>query len=193
MAQTPPPDRPTSSDAARSGLPRGRPVDSKEVHQLYQELRQIARRERRVIPSATLNTTALVHEVWMRLSSSHDHAFNDRRHFLGTAAVAMRRLVVDYARHRTSQKRGGGIVHVELGDPEAAESATLAQILDIDRALADLESVDPGLRRLVELRFFGGLTGEEAAEVLEVSPRTVAREWIKARALMKLALAPPED
>lgn len=165
-----------------------RPVDAEQVRQMYEELRRIARRERRRLPSATLNTTALVHEAWLRMSPE-DTPYESRRHFLGTAAVAMRRLVVDYARSRAALKRGGDVVHVELGDPGENHAVSLDRILDIDRVLDELQKVDPGLPRLVELRFFGGLTCEEAADVLEISPRTAARDWSRARALLKVALA----
>jgi len=164
------------------------PIDAEQVREMYDALRRIARRERRRLPSATLNTTALVHEAWLRLSPEQSN-YDDRRHFLGTAAVAMRRLVVDYARERSAQKRGGDVTHVELGDPAEPQNVSLERILDIDRALDGLETVDPGLLKLVELRFFGGLSCDEAADVLEVSPRTVAREWAKARALLKVTLA----
>lgn len=163
-------------------------VDAEQVRRLYQELRLIARRERRRIPSATLNTTALVHEAWMRIRPE-DRSFNNRAHFLGTAAIAMRQLVVDYARHRTALKRGGDVEHVELGDPAEIENATLTQILDIDRALETLRELDERLLRLVELRFFAGLSRDEAAEVLGISPRTAARDWARARALLQLTLA----
>ena len=171
-----------------NGAPEPGGIRAEQVRQLYDELRRIARRERKRLPSATLNTTALVHEAWLRLSPEQSH-YESRRHFLGTAAIAMRRLVVDYARERSALKRGGDVTHVELGDPAEPENVSLERILDIDRALVDLQAVDPGLLRLVELRFFGGLSCEEAAEVLEVSPRTVAREWAKARALLKVTLA----
>lgn len=166
----------------------GLAVDAEQVRRLYQELRLIARRERRRIPSATLNTTALVHEAWMRIRPE-DRSFNNRAHFLGTAAIAMRQLVVDYARHRTALKRGGDVEHVELGDPAETENATLAQILDIDRALEALRELDERLLRLVELRFFAGLSRDEAADVLGISPRTAARDWARARALLQLTLA----
>lgn len=163
------------------------PADAERLRELYQEMRQIARRERRMIPSATLNTTALVHEVWLRISPE-DQSFRDRRHFLGLAAVAMRRMVVDYARYRLAQKRGGDLDRVELGDSEGAISAPIDRILDIDRALGSLADVDPDLHRLVELRFFGGLSNDDAAGVLEVSPRTAARHWAQARALLQTFL-----
>lgn len=158
-------------------------ADLERVRQLYQELRRIARRERQLIPSATLNTTALVHEVWLRLASG-DSDFRDRRHFLGVAAVAMRRMVVDYARYRLAQKRGGDAVQVELGDDDAATVTDIDRILDIDQAIGELEQIDPRLGRLVELRFFTGLSNEDAADILEISPRTAARDWKRARALL---------
>lgn len=161
--------------------------DLERVRQLYQELRQIARRERQLIPSATLNTTALVHEVWLRLAAG-DSDFRDRRHFLGVASVAMRRMVVDYARYRLAQKRGGDVVQVSLGDDDAATLTDIDRILDIDQAIGALEQLDPRLGRLVELRFFTGLSNEDAAEVLDISPRTAARDWKRARALLAATL-----
>lgn len=163
------------------------PADAERVAELYQEMRRIARRERQLIPSATLNTTALVHEVWLRISPE-DQDFRDRRHFLGLAAVAMRRMVVDYARYRLAQKRGGDLDRIELGDADGANCAPIDRILDIDRALDSLAEIDKDLHHLVELRFFGGLSNEDAADVLEVSPRTAARQWAKARALLQANL-----
>jgi len=162
--------------------------DLERVRQLYDELRRIARRERQLIPSATLNTTALVHEVWLRLAAGESE-FRDRRHFLGVAAVAMRRMVVDYARYRLAQKRGGDVVQVELGDDDAATVTDLDHILDIEQAIDDLDRLDPRLGRLVELRFFTGLSNEDAAEVLEVSARTAARDWKRAKALLAANLS----
>src|SRR6056297_4061709 len=138
------------------------PADAQRLRELYLEMRRIARRERQVIPSATLNTTALVHEVWLRLASG-DNSFRDRRHFLAVAAVAMRRMVVDYARYRLARKRGGDVVQVALGDNDAASVTDIDRILDIDQAIDELERLDPRLGRLVELRFFTGLSNEDAA------------------------------
>jgi len=163
------------------------PADAERLRELYLEMRRIARRERQVIPSATLNTTALVHEVWLRISPE-DQDFRDRRHFLGLAAVAMRRMVVDYARYRLAQKRGGNLDRVELGDADGAISAPIDRILDIDQALDSLAEIDPDLLRLVELRFFGGLSNDDAAQVLDVSPRSAARQWARARALLQTTL-----
>lgn len=158
-------------------------ADLERVQELYQELRRIARRERQFIPSATLNTTALVHEAWLRLAAG-ENDFRDRRHFLGVAAVAMRRMVVDYARYRLARKRGGDAVQVELGDDDAATVTDIDRILDIDEAMNELDELDPRLCRLVELRFFTGLSNEDAAEVLGISPRTAARDWKRAKALL---------
>jgi len=163
------------------------PADSRRINELYHEMRRIARRERQLIPSATLNTTALVHEVWLRIAPE-DQDYRDRRHFLGLAAVAMRRMVVDYARYRLAQKRGGDLDRVELGELDGAISASLDRILDIDRALDSLAEIDSNLHRLVELRFFGGLSNEDAAELLGVSPRSSARKWARARALLQATL-----
>lgn len=176
------PSDPKESDISLAGLEEN-VADLDRVRQLYQELHRIARRERQLIPSATLNTTALVHEVWLRLAAG-ENDFRDRRHFLGVAAVAMRRMVVDYARYRLAQKRGGDAVQVELGDADAATVTDIDRILDIDQAIDELERLDPRLGRLVELRFFTGLSNEDAAEVLDISPRTAARDWKRARALL---------
>jgi len=179
----------TDSKHSGSGLPDLDPdsADLERVRQLYQELRRIARRERQLIPSATLNTTALVHEVWLRLAAGESD-FRDRRHFLGVAAVAMRRMVVDYARYRLAQKRGGDAVQVELGEDDAATVTDIDRILDVDQAINELERLDSSLGRLVELRFFTGLSNEDAAEILDISPRTAARYWKRARALLAINL-----
>lgn len=163
------------------------PADRQRLEHLYQELRRIARRERQLIPSATLNTTALVHEAWLRLAAG-DSDFRDRRHFLGVAAVAMRRMVVDYARYRLARKRGGDAVRVELGEDDAATVTDIGRIIDIDEAMNDLDDLDPRLCRLVELRFFTGLSNEDAADVLSISARTAARDWKRAKALLASSL-----
>jgi RNA polymerase sigma factor (TIGR02999 family) len=97
-------------------------------------------------------------------------------------------MVVDYARYRQAQKRGGDAVQVELGEDDAATVTDLDRILDIDQAMGELETVDPRLCRLVELRFFTGLSNEDAADVLEISPRTAARDWARAKALLATTL-----
>ena len=154
---------------------------------VYDELRVIARRQRRRSGSDTLNTTALVHEAYLKLVDHTRLRLNDRVHFFAVAARAMRQILVDHARRRFAQKRGAG--HAEpLGDA-AALNAEGSNVLAIDLALSKLEAFDARLGQLVELRVFGGLSVEEAAGMLEVSPRTVKRDWQKARAFLARELS----
>ncbi|MDY0747471.1 ECF-type sigma factor [Paucibacter sp. R3-3] len=152
--------------------------------ELYRELKQLARqRIRRSGPLTLLDTTALVHESWFRLSRRDDWAGMGRAHFMGYAASAMRSIVVDYARARLAAQRGGGATHLEFD-----ELPTLAQredeYLAVHEALNALEQSDARLARLVELRYFVGLEETECAELLGVARRTVQRDWQKARALL---------
>jgi RNA polymerase sigma factor (TIGR02999 family) len=162
---------------------------------LYDELRQIAhRRLLRHRPGDTLNTTALVHEAYVKLVD-HDRAgLGDRAHFLALASRAMRFVLVDQARARASQKRGAGAAILPLHLIEvAAENEPLADLLALDEALVRLESFSERQGRLVEYRFFGGLTYEEIAVVMDTSVRTVKREWERARTwLYTYMQAPPE-
>ena len=161
---------------------------------LYDELRRLAHRalaDQR--QEATLQTTALVHELYLRLVGSFAPRDDDRRRFFGAAAKVMRRILVDRARERLAEKRGAG-VRPEALDEEglaggaAAGGASLeahaAEALAVDQALAALERHDPRLAELVELRFFAGCSVEESAGLLGVSERTVKRDWQKARALL---------
>ena len=143
---------------------------------------------------ATLQTTALVHELYLRLVGSFRPADDGRRRFFGAAAKVMRRILVDRARERLAEKRGGGVRPQSLdtpgGDAEAvvgtprSVEAQAAEALAVDAALVALERHDPRLAELVELRFFAGFSVEESAELLGSSPRTVKRDWQKARALL---------
>jgi RNA polymerase sigma factor (TIGR02999 family) len=158
---------------------------------LYDELRRIARRERwRLRPGDTLNTTAVVHEAYVRLM--HDEAalpWESRAHLLGTAAVAMRRLLIDRARECQALKRGGGQAAVELQDDMAVAVAEASdELLALDEALQRLEAVDSRLARVVELRYFGGLSEEETGRLLGVAERTVRRDWLKAKAFLHASL-----
>lgn len=150
---------------------------------LYDQLRrqatQCMRRER---PGDTLQATALVHETFMRLAGAGQVAWNDRTHFLAVAARTMRRVLVDLARARKSQKRGSGAEHVPLESGVVATGASLLDLIALDEALDALAELDPRKVRVIELRFFAGLTVEETAEVLNVAPDTVARDWRLARA-----------
>jgi RNA polymerase sigma-70 factor, ECF subfamily len=145
----------------------------------------------------TLSPTALVHELYLRLVDQRSATWQNRAHFYGVAAGLMRRILVDHARSRAAQKRGGRRVFVTLTDnlvPDAgaADSSTAADILALDETLDRLGARDPDQRRLVELRFFAGLTVEETAHVLGRSPRTVKREWQLARAWLFRELYPDD-
>ena len=150
----------------------------------YHELQRLAHRQlRRLRPGQTLTTTSLVHEAFVKLVDSPVDA-RDRTHFLALAARAMRQILVDYARRRRSLKRGGDR-HPTTFDGNAIPEETIAEeMLGIDDALTRLESLDERLARVVEWRFFGGMTEEEVAEALGVTTRTVRRDWQKARAFL---------
>jgi RNA polymerase sigma factor (TIGR02999 family) len=154
---------------------------------VYEDLRrrahQVLRRER---PDHTLNTTALVHEAYAKLSRQ-DARYQDRAHFLAVAAIAMRRILVNYARDRAAQKRGGNRVRVTLDDAPA-EDAPAEDVIAIDEVLDRLAALNERQSRVVVYRFFAGLTDEEIAKVLEVSVPTVRRDWRAARAWITLEL-----
>jgi len=149
---------------------------------VYDELHRIAeahlRRER---SDHTLQPTALLHEAYLKLVDQRRVAWRDRAHFLAIASNAMRRILVDHARRHRAQKRGAGAVTVSLDDVEPAARRDVA-IEDLDVALTDLARVEGRPARVVELRYFGGLSIEETAEVLGISPATVKRDWMTARA-----------
>jgi RNA polymerase sigma factor (TIGR02999 family) len=166
---------------------------------VYQELRMLALRHLRQERSGhTLQRTALVHEAFFKLVDQRDVDWQSRSQFFGIASQAMRRILVDHARRRSAKKRGARAVHVDIDQLVVAEDsdaggggADLATHVDfeaIDAALAKLESVDIEQGKLVELRFFGGLSIDETAQVIGVSPATVKREWALARAFLQREL-----
>ena len=158
---------------------------------VYDELREIAHRHRRAHgDSASLVTTALVHEAYLKLVDQSRAKWNDRAHFLALAAVAMRHILADRAKARIAAKRGGKQVAVTLEEDMIAAEEQPGALLQIDEAVDRLETIDPRLARVVEYRFFGGLTHEEIAEVLGVTVRTVERDWVKARMLLRDDLSP---
>ena len=159
---------------------------------VYQDLRRVARSQlKRLGAGATLDTTGLVHEAYLRLVEQTRASFADRGHFLAVSAVAMRQILIDHARERTRLKRGGAVRPVTLHDDAvAAADKDAERLLDIDRALQQLGSVDPRLVRVVECRYFAGLSEEETAAALGVSLRTAQRDWLKARAWLRQALHP---
>jgi RNA polymerase sigma factor (TIGR02999 family) len=150
---------------------------------VYEELKRVARRQLRVVAS-TLSTTELVHETFLKLSANAPPGWDGRGHFFGTAARAMRQVLVDFARRRGAAKRGGELARVSLTDAEGELAVELDEIVALDEALDRLDAVDQRLRRVVELRFFAGLGEREVAEILGVTPRTVERDWVKARLLL---------
>lgn len=154
-----------------------------EYQELYAELRRIAhhymRGER---PGHVLQTTALVNEVYLRLAGLERVEFQDREHFLALAATFMRRILVDEARARGRDKRGGAIALTSIDGHEVAAASPEIDVEALDAALEALATLDSRQARIVELRFFGGLTMAETAKALGLSPATVGREWVSARA-----------
>ncbi len=155
---------------------------------VYHELRRAARRELAVRPSDTLFTTALVHELYLKFSRSPRADWRNRAHFLRAAGVAMRHILVDRARRRTAEKRGGPHRTVTLDDGLTAADSQSESLLELHEALDELATLDQRLARVVECRFFGGMTEQETAEALGVTERTVRRDWVKARGLLYHAL-----
>jgi RNA polymerase sigma factor (TIGR02999 family) len=164
---------------------------------LYQELRrQAARHLRRERRGHSLQPTGLVHEAYLRLTGLRGSHWPSRAHFLAMAARAMRHILVDHARRRAARKRFGSLTRVQLGDDAAVASGPDVGLIALEQALEELARLDPDQARVVELRFFGGLSVEEAGEVLGVSNATVKREWRTARAWLQVRLEqgpPPED
>jgi RNA polymerase sigma factor (TIGR02999 family) len=156
---------------------------------VYAQLLEQARRQMRNERSGvTLQSTALVHEVYLRLVNAHDVEWRDRVHFFALSARIMRRILIDAARARTAAKRGGGAIRaahssaIDLDQIPIAASDGAASLCALDDALEDLARIDPRRAKVVELRYFGGLSVDETAEALQVSPQTVMRDWRLARA-----------
>lgn len=167
-----------------SEIRAGKPGAEAQLFALvYNELRRIAasflRRER---PDHTLQPTALVHEAYLRLVAQSDQSWENRAHFIGVGAHLMRQILVDYARKKHASKRGGHAQAVTLDDVALSQVHQMEELLALDEALSRLESLDGRQARIVELRFFGGLTEEEISQILGVSVRTVKRDWNVARA-----------
>ena len=164
---------------------------------VYGELKALASRQlAHEWRHSRLQTTEVVNEAYVKLFGQHEVDWRNRGHFFAIAAQLMRRILVDHARHALRDKRGGDAVHVELNDPVADASAAPApvnrvDILALDRALAKLEALDAAQSRIVELRFFGGLTVEETAAALGVSSATVKREWAMAKGWLYRELGGP--
>lgn len=150
---------------------------------VYDELRQIARRQLRGERSDhTLDTSALTHEVYLKLVGEAEVDWENRTHFFVLAARAMRQILIDHARKRNAQKRGGNWTRTTLSSRNLRVEVQMGELIDLDEGLRRLHEIDERASRVVELRFFGGMTEDEVAEVLDVSTRTVQRDWRKARA-----------
>jgi len=179
--------QPESSIPITQLLIRWRSGDREALDELmpvvYGELRRRAqyylRKERN---DHTLQSTALVHEVYMRLAGQHQPEWQDRAHFFAIAARLMREILIENARAHHAEKRGGNACRVTLDDAVAFVDQPHLDVLELDRALTELAGFDEQQSRIVELRFFGGLTIEDTSEVLGISPATVKREWVTARA-----------
>jgi len=150
---------------------------------VYHELRRIA--QHHFIgqpPGHTLQPTALIHEAFLKLIGQGDQGFRNRTHFYAVASMAMRQVLVNHAEARLAKKRGGGAVRISMGDVDVAVEREASDVLALDAALKALEAKDARKSRVVELRYFGGLSIEETADALSVSPVTVERDWQTARA-----------
>ena len=155
---------------------------------VYDELRRLARGYVRRERARSVQATELVHEAYLRLAGDRPRRWRGRTHFLAIAAISMRRVLVERARARGAAKRGGDRVQVTLDDAVAAGPGAAVDLLALDEALSSLAALDARQARVVELRFFGGLTVEETAEATGVSPATVKRDWTLARAWLKREL-----
>ncbi len=166
----------------------GRGADATLEPVIYRQLRALARRALAGEDALlTLDTTALVHEAWLNLAD-HAGVFVDRAHFFAFAATSMRSILVDHARRRLAQKRGGGRKPEDVDISEIPGEQAASELLALDSALSRLDAVEPRLARVVELRFFAGLTVEETAEALGVVGRSVVRDWARARVFLKEAM-----
>lgn len=167
-------------------------AEGRLIDLVYDDLHALARRYMsRERPDHTLQPTALVNETYLRLISDSAIDWKGRAHFFAIAAIVMRRILVDYARQRAAGKRIGGRQKVDLDAFMAAASPRVEQLLILDQALTRLAEWGPRQARLVEMMYFGGLTEEEAAEALQVSVRTVKRDWSAARAWLQSQLSKP--
>lgn len=150
---------------------------------MYPRLRELARSRRRGWHGDnTMDTTALIHEAYMKVASSENARYRNRGHFFAVAAQAMRQILINYAEKKGAQKRGGGAAHVTLHPKDAVSDQAMDELLTLDEALERLEALSPRQARVVECLFFAGYGVEETAEALEISPATVKRDWSTARA-----------
>lgn len=183
------PDSPESSPSsnAPSSADDRRALDA-VFSEAYEELRRLAARVRQGDPSATLSPTALVNEAWLKLADSPQVAHTSRLHFKRIAARAMRQVLIEAARRRQADKRGGGLAFVTFEDSIGDSVTAVDELLALDEALDRLSSLSPRQATLVEARFFGGLELKEAATLLDISEATAVRDWRSARAWLAVEL-----
>jgi RNA polymerase sigma factor (TIGR02999 family) len=184
------PTSPTIGEGEAIGAPAEiRQTASQLLTLLYTDLRRLARGERyRVRAGETLQTTALIHEAYLKL---HGKAmFNDRAHFLRSAALAMRHVLINYARDQIAAKRGGSALKVPLDLAEGLTAPSDETLVEINEALLRLATVSPRLAQIVECRYFAGFDDRETAQALDLTDRTVRRDWVKARAWLRRELEP---
>ncbi|MFP4229317.1 MAG: sigma-70 family RNA polymerase sigma factor [Salinivenus sp.] len=157
---------------------------------VYDELYNLAHQQlARLRPGQTLNTTALVHEAYLKLVNQSKSDWESRAHFFSVAAKAMRHIIINYARKQSAEKRGGDVRHVSFDERLMAPQDSAETLITVDRVLDQLEEKDERMARVVELQFFGGMTQKETATVLDVSTRTVRRDWRSAKAWLSKALS----
>ena len=177
---------PSKADVSEllSALASGSPTAAEKLMPVvYSELKRVARAYmRRERPGHTLQTTALVHEAYLRLVRQENVRWQGRSHFFGIAAQLMRRILIDHARGHLREKRGGAVVALHLDEALVFSPEHSQELVRLDEALDRLAKLDPRQSRIVELRFFGGLSVEETAEYLGISPKTVKRDWAVAKA-----------
>jgi len=162
------------------------------VSRVYGELHRIASREmRRERPGNTLQTTALIHEAYLRMAGAHTLEIQNRGHFFAIASQQMRRVLVDHARAAGSQKRGGGAIAVDLDTVRVGAEDPDTQLVRLDDALSDLERLDPRAAKVVELKYFGGYSDREVAEAMEISLAMVRRDWEFARTWLYEQMSTP--
>lgn len=188
----PEPSEPASGDRDTSTVVRSGRRESLDslLPLVYEHLRIIARHQLAARDGGgTLSTTGLVHEAYLKLVDQSRIAWSDRAHFFALASVAMRHVLVDRARARLAHKREGGLFRVTLDNEQVASESQPEALLEINDALDRLAVVEPRLAKIVECRFFGGLNEDETAMALGVTTRTVQRDWVKARMLLRRALS----
>ncbi len=173
--------------AHREGVPG---AFDRLVELIYPELRRVARSQlrRNARPDVLLDTTGLVHETYVKLVDQAQVGARDRGHFLAIAARAMRQVIVDHARNHQAAKRGGGAAHVPIDERDAAVQHQAEHVLLVNQALERLGKADPRLVQVVECRFFVGYTDAETSAALDVSTRTIERDWLRAKAWLREAL-----